>query len=166
MWNKPTKAQLDKVPRLYSTEKIPPKDRLIYLHFFIGGCDWYIAEYDGEDIFYGFAIMNNDTEMAEWSYISFNEMEEVKTLGGHLDLSYPMEADASLILPEEVLPFPREEPDYLDFPPLFEEGERDPGFFGDPNLLIKKRRGPGAPPGLPAPLAPPHASATPRLTSP
>ena len=43
MWNEPTKEQLAKIPGLYETEGIPLKDKLIYLHFFIGGCDWYVA---------------------------------------------------------------------------------------------------------------------------
>ena len=47
MWNKPGKEQLAKIPGLYDTEKIDGKDKIIYLHFFIGGCDWYIAEFDG-----------------------------------------------------------------------------------------------------------------------
>jgi hypothetical protein len=54
------------------------KDKLIYLHFFIGGCDWYIAEYDGEDLFWGYAILNNDHDFAEWGYISFGELKEIK----------------------------------------------------------------------------------------
>lgn len=50
----------------------------IHLHFFIGGCDWYIAEYDGEDLFFGYAILNNDVEMAEWGYISYEELKRIK----------------------------------------------------------------------------------------
>jgi hypothetical protein len=46
MWNEPTKEQLDKIPKLYETERVPLKEKLIWLHFFIGGCDWYVAEYD------------------------------------------------------------------------------------------------------------------------
>jgi hypothetical protein len=69
MWNEPTKERLATIPRLYETENIPIKDKPIYLHFFIGGCDWYIAEFDGDDIFFGFAILNNDYEMAEWGYV-------------------------------------------------------------------------------------------------
>ena len=45
MWNTPTKEELAKIPRLYETENIPLKDKIIHMHFFIGGCDWYIAEY-------------------------------------------------------------------------------------------------------------------------
>jgi hypothetical protein len=78
MWNEPTKKQLKKVPKFYETEEIPLKDKLIYLHFFIGGCDWYIAEYDGHDLFFGFAILNNDDWNSEWGYISFRELKEIK----------------------------------------------------------------------------------------
>ena len=50
-------------------------DKLIHLHFFIGGCDWYICEYDGDDLFWGYAYLN-DPQNAEWGYISFPELKE------------------------------------------------------------------------------------------
>ena len=78
MWNQPTKEQLAKIPRLYETENVPLREKLIHLHFFIGGCDWYVAEYDGEDLFWGYAILNGDFEMAEWGYISFAELKEIR----------------------------------------------------------------------------------------
>ena len=81
MWNIPNKIRLAELPRLYETENIPLKDKLIHLHFFIAGCDWYIAEYDGEDLFWGFAILNNDYEMAEWGYVSFSELKSIKLKG-------------------------------------------------------------------------------------
>lgn len=84
MWNMPTEKDLAKIPGLYKTEEVPLKDKLIYLHFFIGGSDFYIAEYDGEDLFWGFAILNNDYEMAEWDYISFTEMKAIKVGPGIL----------------------------------------------------------------------------------
>ena len=77
MWNTPIAERLSKIPRLYETEHIPLQDKLIYLHFFIGGCDWYIAEYDGEDLFWGFAILNDDFQNAEWGYISFSELKSI-----------------------------------------------------------------------------------------
>ena len=43
MWNIPSKERLAKLPTLYETENIPLQDKIIHLHFFIGGCDWYIA---------------------------------------------------------------------------------------------------------------------------
>jgi hypothetical protein len=78
MWNEPSKERLSKMPKLYETEEIPPKDKLIHLHFFIAGCDWYAAEFDGEDLFFGYAILNEDTENAEWGYFSLNELKQVK----------------------------------------------------------------------------------------
>ena len=78
MWNTPAQERLDQIPRLCETEGTPLSDKLIYLHFFFGGCDWYIAEYDGEDIFFGYAILNGDIINAEWGYISFSELKDLK----------------------------------------------------------------------------------------
>lgn len=85
MWNIPGKDVLDKIPRLYETEDIPAEDKIIYLHFFMAACDWYIAEYDGNDLFFGFAILNMDSHMAEWGYISFKELRQVKVWGIEID---------------------------------------------------------------------------------
>ena len=85
MWNTPTRQQLDRIPRLYETEHIPTEDKLIYLHFFLGACDWYSAEYDGDDLFFGFAILNSDYEMAEWGYVSFAELKSISIDGLEID---------------------------------------------------------------------------------
>lgn len=81
MWNIPTPEKLAEIPRLYANEKTSLKNTLIYLHFFIDGSDWYIAEYDGDDIFWGYAILNGDQHNAEWGYISFSELKEIKIQG-------------------------------------------------------------------------------------
>ena len=75
MWNKPSADRLALIPCLYETEKIPLNDKLIYLHFYILGCDWYVCEYDGKDRFFGFAILNDDLQNAEWGYYSFSELK-------------------------------------------------------------------------------------------
>ena len=90
MWNTPTTDRLSKIPKLYETEHIPLQEKLIYLHFFIGGCDWYIAEFDGEDLFWGFAILNDDFQNAEWGYISFSELKSIK-VGGWLEIDCELE---------------------------------------------------------------------------
>lgn len=69
------------MPELYATEDIPVEAKTVYLHFFIGGSDWYICEYDGKGLFFGFAILNGDLEMAEWGYISFGELVSIKVDG-------------------------------------------------------------------------------------
>lgn len=79
MWNIPTEERLNKIPRLYETENIQLKDKLIHLHFFLGSCDWYISEFDGNDLFFGYAILNGDMDNAEWGYISFAELKDLKT---------------------------------------------------------------------------------------
>ncbi len=81
MWNKPKKEQLAIIPRLYETETIPLKDKTIYLHFFIGNCDWYVSEFNGLDTLWGFAILNNDFQMAEWGYFSFSELADIRVKG-------------------------------------------------------------------------------------
>ncbi len=88
MWNEPTKERLSKIPRLYETEDVSLKEKLIYLHFFIGGCDWYIAEYDGHDLFWGYAILNSDFDMAEWGYISFKELRDLSVEGIEIDCEF------------------------------------------------------------------------------
>ena len=85
MWNKPTKQQIKQIPKLYATENTPIKEKLIYLHFFIGGCDWYIAEFDGQNIFWGFAILNSDYFNAEWGYIPFDELKAINIKGLEID---------------------------------------------------------------------------------
>ncbi len=78
MWNEPTEVELAKIPRLYETEDVPVKDKIIWMHFFIGNSDWFIAEYDGEDTFFGFVCLNGWKDCAEWGYISFKELRELK----------------------------------------------------------------------------------------
>ena len=81
MWNTPNKERLERIPKLYETEHTHLRDKLIHLHFFIGGCDWYVAEFDGVDLFWGFAILNGDYQNAEWGYVSFKELREIKLYG-------------------------------------------------------------------------------------
>ena len=79
MWNKPSSEELSKIPGLYSSEGVSLKEKMIYMHFFIGGCDWYATEYEPkEQLFFGFAILNNDLEMAEWGYFSLEELSSLK----------------------------------------------------------------------------------------
>jgi len=78
MFNEPTDTELAKIPRLYETENVPAKDKIIHMHFFLASSDWYIVEFDGDDIFFGFACLNNWKDLAEWGYISYKELKELK----------------------------------------------------------------------------------------
>ena len=92
MWNKPTENQLSKIPAFYSTENTPLKEKMIHLHFFLGSCDWYFVEFSPEEqLFFGFAILNGDYDMAEWGYFSLQELCELKVsfLEVDCDLHFP-----------------------------------------------------------------------------
>jgi len=79
VWNKPSVEELSRVPKFYSTEEVPLKEKMIYMHFFIGGCNWYAAEYDPESqTFFGFAVLNLDLENSEWGYFSLEELCSLK----------------------------------------------------------------------------------------
>ncbi|KAB2913527.1 MAG: hypothetical protein F9K23_17025 [Bacteroidetes bacterium] len=49
-----------------------------FLHYFFGGSDWYINGFDGEDLLYGFAVLNGDWESAEYGYTSLEELLSIK----------------------------------------------------------------------------------------
>ncbi len=83
MWNEPAEVDLAHIPALYATEHVPLAEKLIPMHFFLGACDWYAAEYSPQDrIFFGYAILNDDFQNAEWGYVSFDELRELKTPNG------------------------------------------------------------------------------------
>ena len=90
MWNIPSKERLAKIPRLYETENMPAEEIEIHLHFFVSDCDWYIAEYDGDDLFWGFAILNGDLLNAEWGFVSFAELKSIN-INGWLEVDCELE---------------------------------------------------------------------------
>lgn len=62
------------VPDLYGQDK-KGKEAVAYLHYFLGGSDWYITEYNEEEYTaFGFVVLNQDWQMAEFGYISMQEL--------------------------------------------------------------------------------------------
>jgi len=89
MWNTPTDKQLAAMPRLYATDGDDAGEKIIHGHFFLGGCDWYVAEYDPDDrLFFGYAILNEDYDNAEWGYVSYDELLELKS--GAVEVDWDM----------------------------------------------------------------------------
>lgn len=73
------------MPKTYETEQTT--NPLAYLHYFMGGCDWYIFEKDQEEEqlqAFGWANLGDD-QNAELGYISIKEVLEV---GAELDLYF------------------------------------------------------------------------------
>ena len=83
MWNTPSVDDLKRlgIPMLYETEKTHIEDKLIYLHFFLGNCDWFVSEWDEDDLFFGYANLG-DYQCAEWGYISFTELKSLRIVYG------------------------------------------------------------------------------------
>jgi hypothetical protein len=70
----PPKSVAAAIPKLHGSEPQEFDDKIIHLHYFIGSCDWYIAEVDpstGEA--FGFANLG-DPQCAEWGYIPLDEL--------------------------------------------------------------------------------------------
>lgn len=73
---------IDGMPKTYGTEKQKANDKIIYLHYFGGGSDFYIVEKDSEPEqlqAYGYTILNGDLQNAEWGYISIDEIKSIGT---------------------------------------------------------------------------------------
>ena len=85
MWNIPSQERLNRIPRLYATEPTPLQNKLVYLHFFIGDSDWYVCEFDGDGLFFGYAILNGDHLNEEWGYFSFSELRDISINGIEVD---------------------------------------------------------------------------------
>lgn len=82
---------IESMPVNYETEEIPESEKIVYLHYFYGGSDWYIIEKDkvndedleaelevgGQYQAFGYAILNGDLRFAEWGSISINELIEM-----------------------------------------------------------------------------------------
>lgn len=81
MWNTPNKERLVRIPGLYATESTPLQQKVIHLHFFLAGSDWYAVEFDGKDIFWGFVVLNGDYRNSEWGYFSLQELQAIRVCG-------------------------------------------------------------------------------------
>jgi hypothetical protein len=81
MLNAPNRNELQALPRLYSSEDIPDEDKLIHMHFFLPGYDWYAVTFNGRDSFMGFIVMGGNTANAAWSYFSLAELRRIRLHG-------------------------------------------------------------------------------------
>ena len=86
MWNTPSKQRLAQIPKFYETEGVPATEKIIHLHFFLAGCDWYVCEFDGFDTFFGFVILNGDYQTAEWGYFTIHKLDRLNVRGLEIDM--------------------------------------------------------------------------------
>ena len=72
-----TKKDLENLPALYSTED--QKDPIVQVKLFhpLGQAAWYLTEFDGEDLAFGFCIIQE----SELGYVSMQELKDLN-IGG------------------------------------------------------------------------------------
>jgi Protein of unknown function (DUF2958) len=79
-------VKLPAIPPLYGTEKQMNAAKVIYLHYFVAGCDWWITELDPDEMLaFGYACLG-DPIMAEWGYVDLKEVEPIVIHIGQLPL--------------------------------------------------------------------------------
>lgn len=68
-----------KIPALGRSGVGPTDEKTVHVHYFVGGGDWWLTEYDrktGEA--FGYACLNGDWQNAEWGYVSLPELEAAR----------------------------------------------------------------------------------------
>lgn len=93
MFNEPSLKALKHLPRLGINAETPLDKIVIHGHFFLGSCDWYVAEFDGQDTFWGFVNLGSP-QNAEWGPFPLSELRDLrvnvpvrtKAVIGHLPL--------------------------------------------------------------------------------
>ncbi|MEQ1916574.1 MAG: DUF2958 domain-containing protein, partial [Gallionella sp.] len=77
---------IETMPKTYQTDR--QDDPVVYLHYFKGGCDWYITELDFEaEQLQAFGKADLGMGFPELGYISIVELLEC---GVELDLHWPV----------------------------------------------------------------------------
>jgi hypothetical protein len=80
MINRPTESELLKLAQINIDKNTPLEDRIIHMHFFLDGRDWYVSQYDPQRRhFFGYMIPNDDYHRARWGYFSFDELDRTRT---------------------------------------------------------------------------------------
>lgn len=86
-------ADVEAMPRLYSTEDVPTKDKIVAVKFFnpVGRGTWYGVEYEPDKkLMFGYVVGELGPDCDEWGYWSMDELEAVR-----LPLGLGVERDTS-----------------------------------------------------------------------
>jgi hypothetical protein len=66
------------------------KEHPAIFHYFYGGSDFYVCEYDPKDgLMFGYGILNGDLPNSEWGYFSVSEFEKSKYI--NIDYHFPVQ---------------------------------------------------------------------------
>jgi hypothetical protein len=82
---KQLEIRLEKCPKIGETDGM--KEHPAMFHYFYGGTDIYICEFDGIDEMFGYTILNGDLDNSEWGYTSLSEIRAI----GVMNIDYYFE---------------------------------------------------------------------------
>jgi hypothetical protein len=80
---KQLEIRLEKCPKLGETDglnQILVREHPAMFHYFYGGTDIYICEFDGEDKMFGYTVLNGDLQNSEWGYTSLSEITAIPVM--------------------------------------------------------------------------------------
>jgi len=69
------KIRLQKCPNIGETDSM--KEHPAIFHYFYGKTDFYICEYNKENLMFGYVILNGDLDNSEWGYFGLSDLTEV-----------------------------------------------------------------------------------------
>jgi hypothetical protein len=72
-----TKDILGRLPKIGETSEQSAEETKVPLKLFGGQSTWFITEFDGEDMMYGFCDLG-DPQFAELGYVSFKELLSIR----------------------------------------------------------------------------------------
>jgi hypothetical protein len=101
--------QLKKCPKLRETDGL--KEHPAIFHYFVGGSDIYICEYDGDDLMFGYNILNGDLQNSEWGYTSLEEIKKISIM--NIDYYFENQSIENALY--------KKYPDYFKKPPSLEK---------------------------------------------
>ncbi len=81
---------VETMPATYGQDGKGEDETIVYLHYFLGDCHWFITEKDVEDGVsqaFGFAVLHGDLVCAELGYISIAELVETG-VGAEMDFYF------------------------------------------------------------------------------
>ena len=91
MINRPTESELLKLARIKINKNTPLEERVIHMHFFLDGHDWYVSEYDPQRrTFFGYRVPNDEYHRAGWDHFSIDELYQMR---GHENRRVTRNAD-------------------------------------------------------------------------
>lgn len=76
----PSADEFAAVPALYDTEAIDSADKIVHLHYFVAGHDWYVLELEHDS---GMAFTWATSSMCPEGELGYTNLQELETITAH-----------------------------------------------------------------------------------